>query len=125
MWYKTDDDSVVQSMVFPATKVNMAGETAVALAKVRTGKLGYVGDVNAEEGSNAVVLAMYGLLYSSSVHKYFPFVSVSALLVQERNVSQFYKEWEIQLLRIVSGDRSYQGRWQVSQLQISDKSQIN
>lgn len=54
-----------------------------------------------------------------------PFVSVSALLVQERNVSQFYKEWEIQLLRIVSGDRSYQGRWQVSQLQISDKSQIN
>ncbi|RAQ41189.1 hypothetical protein AFGD_011423 [Aspergillus flavus] len=38
MWYKTDDDSVVQSMVFPATKVNMAGETAVALAKVGTGK---------------------------------------------------------------------------------------
>ncbi|KAB8218904.1 hypothetical protein BDV33DRAFT_204950 [Aspergillus novoparasiticus] len=62
MWYITDDDSVVQSMVFPATKVNTAGETAVALAKVGTGNLGYVGDVNAEEGSNAVVLAMCGLL---------------------------------------------------------------
>jgi hypothetical protein len=62
MWYKTDDDSVVESMVFPPTSVNTVGETAVALAKVGIGKLGYVGDVNAEEGSNAVVLAMCGLL---------------------------------------------------------------
>jgi hypothetical protein len=62
MWYKTDDNSEVQSMVFPSTSEKVAGETAVALAKVGEGKLGYVGDVNAEDGSNAVVLAMCGLL---------------------------------------------------------------
>ncbi|KAE8414615.1 hypothetical protein BDV36DRAFT_286028 [Aspergillus pseudocaelatus] len=62
MWYKTDDDSVVESLVFSPTSVNTAGETPVALANVGTGKLGYVGDVNAEEGSNAVILAMCGLL---------------------------------------------------------------
>ncbi|KAK4233584.1 hypothetical protein C8A03DRAFT_47913 [Achaetomium macrosporum] len=37
-------------------------EAAVAFAKVGLGKLGYVGDVNGEEGSDAVVLAMCGLL---------------------------------------------------------------
>ncbi|OAA41342.1 hypothetical protein NOR_05420 [Metarhizium rileyi] len=62
MWYKTDDDSVIQSMVFPPTSGQVAGGTAVALAKVGEGKLGYVGDVNAEDGSNAVVLAMCRLL---------------------------------------------------------------
>ncbi|RCI15873.1 hypothetical protein L249_1934 [Ophiocordyceps polyrhachis-furcata BCC 54312] len=62
MWYRTDDDSVVQSAVFPPTDAHRPGETAVALAKVGEGKLGYVGDVNAEAGSNAVVLAMCGLL---------------------------------------------------------------
>ncbi|KJZ75101.1 hypothetical protein HIM_05587 [Hirsutella minnesotensis 3608] len=56
MWYNTEDDSV------PPTSGKVAGETAVALAKVGEGKLGYVGDVNAEDGSNAVVLAMCGLL---------------------------------------------------------------
>ncbi|KAF9967358.1 hypothetical protein BGZ70_009820 [Mortierella alpina] len=60
MWYKTDDSSVVQSMVFAPTSANKAGETAVAMATVGRGKLGYVGDVNAEDGSNAVVLAMCG-----------------------------------------------------------------
>ncbi|KAE8140423.1 hypothetical protein BDV38DRAFT_269025 [Aspergillus pseudotamarii] len=62
MWYRTDDDSVVESLVFSPMSVNKAGETAVALAEVGTGKLGYVGDVNAEDGSNAVILAMCGLL---------------------------------------------------------------
>lgn len=33
---------------------------SVALAKIGNGKLGYVGDVNGEEGSDAVVLAMCG-----------------------------------------------------------------
>ncbi|KAK4098187.1 hypothetical protein N658DRAFT_561197 [Parathielavia hyrcaniae] len=37
-------------------------EAAVAMAKVGAGKLGYVGDVNGEDGSNAAVLAMCGLL---------------------------------------------------------------
>ncbi|KAH0594997.1 hypothetical protein MHUMG1_07295 [Metarhizium humberi] len=62
MWYKTDDGSKVQSRVFPPTSAKVAGETAVALAKVGEGKLGYVGDVNAEDGSNSVVLAMCGLV---------------------------------------------------------------
>lgn len=39
-----------------------AGEAAVAFASVGAGKLGYIGDVNGEEGSDAVVLAMFGLL---------------------------------------------------------------
>ncbi|KAI8623570.1 hypothetical protein F5Y19DRAFT_468400 [Xylariaceae sp. FL1651] len=38
------------------------GEVAVAFTKVGNGKLGYVGDVNGEDGSEAVVLAMLGLL---------------------------------------------------------------
>jgi hypothetical protein len=62
MWYKTDDGSVVQSAVFPSTSANTTGETAVAMAAVGRGKLGYVGDVNAGDGSNAVILAMCGLL---------------------------------------------------------------
>ncbi|KAJ5601156.1 hypothetical protein N7510_010690 [Penicillium lagena] len=62
MWYKTDEDSLVESRVFAPTSVYSNEETAVALAKVGIGKLGYVGDVNAEEGSDAVILAMCGLL---------------------------------------------------------------
>ena len=37
-------------------------ESPITLAKVGNGKLGYVGDVNAEEESNLVILAMCGLL---------------------------------------------------------------
>ncbi|KAI0100074.1 hypothetical protein GGR51DRAFT_378629 [Nemania sp. FL0031] len=37
-------------------------EVAVAFTKVGNGMLGYVGDVNGEDGSEAVVLAMLGLL---------------------------------------------------------------
>ncbi|KAF9946760.1 hypothetical protein BGZ72_011159 [Mortierella alpina] len=62
MWYMTDDGSAVQSMVFAATSAHKPGETAVAMASVGSGKLGYVGDVNAEAASNAVVLAMCGFL---------------------------------------------------------------
>ena len=64
MWYKTDDESEAHSMVAPPTTGKVAGETAVALVKVGEGKLSHVGDVNAEDGSNAVVLAMCGLLKS-------------------------------------------------------------
>lgn len=61
MWYRTNDDSVIESRVFPPTSANVGGEAPVALAKVGQGKLGYVGDVNAEEASHAVVLAMCGI----------------------------------------------------------------
>ncbi|KAF9311641.1 hypothetical protein BG006_004537 [Podila minutissima] len=62
MWYKTDDNSVVQSAVFPPTSANMTREMAVVMATVGRGKLGYVGDVNAEDGLNVVILAMCGFL---------------------------------------------------------------
>jgi ribonuclease HI len=44
------------------TENETSNEAAVAFAKVGSGRLGYVGDVNGEEGSDAVVLAMCGLL---------------------------------------------------------------
>jgi hypothetical protein len=51
-WYYPSEDEVIESLMT---------QTPVALAKVGEGKLGYVGDVNKEEGSDAVVLAMCGL----------------------------------------------------------------
>ncbi|KAI0889043.1 uncharacterized protein GGS22DRAFT_152988 [Annulohypoxylon maeteangense] len=60
-WYQTNENSVHESHVFAPTSVNNEGETAVALARVGEGKLGYLGDVNAEKGSEAVILAMCGL----------------------------------------------------------------
>ncbi|KAF5618480.1 triacylglycerol lipase [Fusarium tjaetaba] len=56
-WYVTDEESNVSS---PTNA--KAGESAVVFASVGNGKLGYVGDVNAEHGSNVAVLAMCGLL---------------------------------------------------------------
>ncbi|KXX75727.1 Ribonuclease H [Madurella mycetomatis] len=45
------------------TEAETSNEAAVAFAKVGSGRLCYVGDVNGEEGSDAVVLAMCGLLH--------------------------------------------------------------
>jgi transcription elongation factor len=56
-WYVTDEESNVLS-----STNTRAGESAVAFASVGDGKLGYIGDVNAEHGSNVAVLAMCGLL---------------------------------------------------------------
>ena len=61
-WYRTDEDSVVESRVFVPASANVAGETPVAIARVEKGRLGYIGDVNAEQGSNAVILVLCGLL---------------------------------------------------------------
>jgi hypothetical protein len=52
---------VDKSAVWYAEK-ETGNEAAVVFAKVGKGMLGYVGDVNGEEGSKAVVLAMCGLL---------------------------------------------------------------
>ncbi|KAL6881654.1 ribonuclease H-like protein [Trichoderma longibrachiatum] len=60
-WYVTNKDSVLESLVFGAENAHTPGESPVLLARVAGGKLGYVGDVNGEEGSEAVVLAMCGL----------------------------------------------------------------
>lgn len=58
MWYKPNEASVIESAVFAPDTAHFPGQTAVALGKVGKGKLGYVGDVNTEQGSDAVILAM-------------------------------------------------------------------
>lgn len=64
-WYVTEEDSAIKSLGFSSTSTHTIGETAVALARVGDGKLSYIGVVNGEEGSSAVVLAMCG--FSGSV----------------------------------------------------------
>lgn len=58
-WYRPGEGAVVESLVLPPVTVN-PDETAVACARVGRGKLGYMGDVNAEKESDDVILAMIG-----------------------------------------------------------------
>lgn len=44
------------------TESETSDEATVVFAKVGLGRLGYIGDVNGEESSDTVVLAMCGLL---------------------------------------------------------------
>ncbi|KAF6804871.1 triacylglycerol lipase-like protein [Colletotrichum sojae] len=60
--YSPDDGSQTQSAVFPSKKVEDTTQAAVAFAQVGAGKIGYVGDVNAETELNDVILSMCGLL---------------------------------------------------------------
>ncbi|KZL85752.1 triacylglycerol lipase [Colletotrichum incanum] len=60
--YGPNESSVTESRVFPTEKVTDLTQAAVCFAQVRNGKMGYVGDVNAEEETNDVILAMCGLL---------------------------------------------------------------
>jgi hypothetical protein len=53
-------NSITQSNVFPPEYVDQA-EAAVAGAKVGNGYLVCVGDVNAEEGSDNIILSLCGL----------------------------------------------------------------
>ncbi|KAF3764088.1 hypothetical protein M406DRAFT_339791 [Cryphonectria parasitica EP155] len=62
VWYASSPDSVIESAVFAPDNAHTPGQAAVALANVGEGRLGYLGDVNAEAESNAVVLAMCGFL---------------------------------------------------------------
>lgn len=55
--YLPMEDSRVESAVFPPTPVK-AEQTPVAFTKLDKGWLGYIGDVNAEIESDAVVLAI-------------------------------------------------------------------
>lgn len=62
-WYVATDRSVVESLthfLLPGPGIDLL-ETSVAFAGVGNGWLGYVGDVNGEEGTSAVVLEMFGL----------------------------------------------------------------
>ncbi|PTB40353.1 hypothetical protein M441DRAFT_59125 [Trichoderma asperellum CBS 433.97] len=60
-WYVTNENAVTESLAFQAKDAHVTGESPVLLASVGKGKLGYIGDVNGEEGSEAVVIAMCGL----------------------------------------------------------------
>jgi hypothetical protein len=60
MVYRPSEDSRIESYVFPPERVNLE-QTPVALTSYGEGWLGYVGDVNGEEGSDEIVLAMCGL----------------------------------------------------------------
>ena len=60
-WYVATDRSVPESLIpMPGRGIDLL-ETSVAFVRIGNGSLGYVGDVNAEEGTDAVVLAMFGL----------------------------------------------------------------
>lgn len=61
MWYQSTGDSVTESHVFAEEAAHKSDQTAVAFTKVGDGRFGYIGDVNSEEGSDAVVLAMCNL----------------------------------------------------------------
>jgi hypothetical protein len=61
-WYLPTEDSVIESHVFLPEPVANSSETPVVFTKVGKGWLGYVGDVNGEEDTDAVVLGMLGLL---------------------------------------------------------------
>ncbi|RVX73702.1 hypothetical protein B0A52_02592 [Exophiala mesophila] len=60
-WYLPTESSVVESLVFASEPITRTSETPIAFTKVGNGWLGFVGDVNGEEGTDAVVLGMLGL----------------------------------------------------------------
>ena len=55
--YSPSPESRTQSHVFAAEPVEQ-NQTPVAFAKIGDGCVGYIGDVNNETGSQAVILAM-------------------------------------------------------------------
>ncbi|KAJ2914216.1 hypothetical protein MD484_g6210, partial [Candolleomyces efflorescens] len=60
--YTPTTSSVLQSMVFAPRRIQNLREAPVVMAKVGTGQVGYIGDVNSEKESTNVYLAMLGLL---------------------------------------------------------------
>ncbi|KAF8535384.1 hypothetical protein BDD12DRAFT_855523 [Trichophaea hybrida] len=60
--YHPTGASNTQSLVFSSQPVKDLSQAAVAYQKVGNGWLGYVGDVNSEKESTAVVMAMCGLV---------------------------------------------------------------
>ena len=61
-WYRTDENSRLESLVFPPDPLHRPDEAPVVVGHVGNGRIGYIGDVNGEEKSADVILAMCGLL---------------------------------------------------------------
>lgn len=60
-WYVATDRSEIESLVpMPGPGIDHS-QTSIAFAKFGNGWIGYVGDVNGEQGTTAVVLEMLGL----------------------------------------------------------------
>ncbi len=59
-WYLPSQDSRTESHVF--ARSNVSQEKAPAVFALGEGWLGYTGNVNSEQGSDAVLLGMCGLL---------------------------------------------------------------
>ncbi|KAH7131953.1 hypothetical protein B0J11DRAFT_520425 [Dendryphion nanum] len=64
-WYLPNESSRIESLVFSPEPIGDQDQTPVAFTNIGEGKLGYVGDVNGEEGSDVVVLAMCGLRHEA------------------------------------------------------------
>lgn len=64
-WYLPNNSSKTESFVFHSKPVTDQKQTPITLTNIGKGKLGYVGNVNGEESSDAVVLAIYGLRYNA------------------------------------------------------------
>ena len=55
------DDSVIESIVFGPRRVTDRTQTPAAFTKVGEGRVGYVGDVNNENATTPLILALCGL----------------------------------------------------------------
>ena len=58
--YHPRKTSTIQSHVFPPTPIGDLSQAAVAFTRVGDGWLGYIGDVNDEEATLTVIMAMIG-----------------------------------------------------------------
>ena len=59
--YKTSAESVTESLVWAPQRVELKGEGPVVFAQHHKGRLGWVGDVNNEEATTPLIMAMLGL----------------------------------------------------------------
>ncbi|KAJ7184529.1 hypothetical protein C8R46DRAFT_1208719 [Mycena filopes] len=59
--YVASDESRVESMVFAPTRITNLTDVPVVFAELGRGWLGYVGDVNSEQGSTEAIVAMFRL----------------------------------------------------------------
>jgi len=59
--YRPSSASRIESMVFAPSLINDLSQSPAVYTRVGKGHLGYIGDINWEDGSTKVILAMFGL----------------------------------------------------------------